>query len=117
MTYERMAVVASSAANAQAALAEVSARYAFTDPAAADVIIALGGDVPPELRADAAVAWPPALIGRGRNDAWYTAEKMDADLAALRAAGAAVEAVVFDGGHEWTDDFRRAAGRFLAAAG
>lgn len=80
-------------------------------------VIALGGDVPPELRADAAVAWPPALIGRGRNDAWYTAEKMDADLAALRAAGAAVEAVVFDGGHEWTDDFRRAAGRFLAAAG
>jgi len=44
MTYERMAVVASSAANAQAALAEVSARYAFTDPAAADVIVALGGD-------------------------------------------------------------------------
>lgn len=44
MTYERMAVVASRAANAQAALAEVSARYAFADADAADVIVALGGD-------------------------------------------------------------------------
>ena len=80
-------------------------------------VIALGGDVPPELRGDAAVAWPPILVGRGRTDAWYTAEKMDTDLAALRGAGAAVEPVVFDGGHEWTDDFRAAAGRFLAALG
>ena len=37
-------------------------------------VIALGGDVPPELRADATVAWPPILIGRGRTDAWYTPE-------------------------------------------
>ena len=79
-------------------------------------VIVLGGDMPPELRADAGAAWPPALIGRGRTDAWYTPEKLDADMAALRAAGAAVEPAVFDSGHEWTDDFRNAAGRFLAAA-
>ena len=78
-------------------------------------VIALGGDVPPELRADAAVAWPPVLFGRGRTDAWYTAEKMDTDLAALRTAGAPAVPLVFDGGHEWTDAFRHAAGRFLAA--
>ena len=78
-------------------------------------VIALGGDVPPELRADATVAWPPILIGRGRTDARYTAEKLDADLAALRGAGATVESLLFDGGHEWTDDFRDGAGRFLAA--
>ena len=78
-------------------------------------VIALGADAPPELLADAAVAWPPIFIGRGRTDTWYTAEKLNADLAALRGAGAAVESLVFDGGHEWTDDFRAAAGRFLAA--
>ncbi len=78
-------------------------------------VIALGGDVPPELRADADAAWPPILIGRGRTDAWYTPEKMDTDLAALRSVGATVESLVFDGGHEWTDDFRNAAARFLAA--
>ena len=78
-------------------------------------VIALGADAPPELRGDTAVAWPPILIGRGRTDTWYTPEKLDADVTALRAAGAAVESLVFDGGHEWTDDFRAAAGRFLAA--
>ena len=78
-------------------------------------VIALGGDVPPELRGDTAVAWPPILIGRGRTDAWYTQEKLGTDVTALRGAGAAVEPLVFDGGHEWTDDFRAAAGRFLAA--
>ena len=78
-------------------------------------VLALAGDVPPELRRDATIAWPPILIGRGRTDAWYTADKMDTDLAALRRAGATAEPLVFDGGHEWTDDFRTAAGRFLAA--
>ncbi len=78
-------------------------------------IIALGADSPPELRGDPAVAWPPILLGRGRTDTWYTPEKLETDLAALRAAGATVEPLVFDGGHEWTDDFRAAAGRFLAA--
>ena len=77
-------------------------------------VIALAGDVPPELQADPAPAWPPVLIGRGRMDAWYTQEKMDADLAFLASTGAPVTPLVCDGGHEWTDDFRAEAGRFLA---
>ena len=44
MRFRRMAAVASSAADAQAALAEVAERYPLTEPADADVIIALGGD-------------------------------------------------------------------------
>ena len=51
-------------------------------------IIALAGDVPPELRAEADLVWPPVLIGRGRLDAWYTREKMDSDLEFLETAGA-----------------------------
>ena len=77
-------------------------------------VIALAGDVPPELRSEPAAAWPPILIGRGRTDAWYTQDKLDGDLASLGRAGAPVEALVFDGGHEWTPAFRDAAGRFLA---
>ena len=77
-------------------------------------VIALAGDVPPELRSEPAAAWPPILIGRGRTDAWYTQDKLEGDLASLGGAGAPVEALVFDGGHEWTAAFRDAAGRFLA---
>ena len=77
-------------------------------------VIALAGDVPPELRTRPDPAWPPVLIGRGRSDAWYTREKMDADLGFLKSAGVPVTPLVFDGGHEWTEDFRAEAGRFLA---
>ena len=78
-------------------------------------VIALGGDVPPELRTDPGGAWPPVLIGRGRTDTWYTQDRLEADRACLADAGATVETLVFDGGHEWTAAFRAAAGRFLAA--
>ena len=44
MRYRRMAAVASTAAEAQAALADVAARYPLVEPDEADVIIALGGD-------------------------------------------------------------------------
>lgn len=77
-------------------------------------LIALAGDVPPEIRApEVAARLPPVLLGRGEGDAWYTAEKMEQDLATLRAAGVRAEAHVFPGGHEWTEGFRRKCGEFL----
>ena len=77
-------------------------------------IIALGGDIPPELEADALRRIPAALIGRGLSDAVYSATAFDSDVARLRAAGVRVVPVVFEAGHEWTDAFGEAAGRFLA---
>ena len=79
-------------------------------------VIALAGDVPPELQQDRSITWTPVLVGRGRNDGWYTQATMDKDLAFLRTTDVPVESLVFDGGHEWTDEFRAAAGRFLARA-
>jgi predicted esterase len=76
-------------------------------------VLALAGDVPPDVAALRPPAFPPVLLGRGTADGWYTEEKMDADLAALEAAGAAVTPCVFDGGHDWTDAYYEAAGQFL----
>lgn len=76
-------------------------------------VIALAGDVPPELMEAPDGDWPPVLVGRGTTDAWYTEVKMAADLAFLERV-APVTPVVFDGGHAWTDAIRAAAGRFLA---
>ena len=78
-------------------------------------VIALAGDVPPELMDAPDGDWPPVLVGRGTTDAWYTEGKMAADLAFLEGVGAVVTPIVFDGGHAWTDAIRAAAGRFLAS--
>jgi predicted esterase len=77
-------------------------------------VLALGGDVPPELDRDALARASSALIGRGEHDEWYTPAKFAADEARLRSAGVDVTALPFDGGHEWLPDFSQAAGRFLA---
>jgi predicted esterase len=91
--------------------ASMAWRAAALGRQAACGVIALGGDVPPEL----APRVPAALIGRGRGDTWYTEEKLAADLERLRGSGA-VEVVRFDGGHEWTEAFVQAATAFLARA-
>jgi predicted esterase len=76
-------------------------------------VIALGGDVPPDVLDRSATAFPPVLIGRGAQDAWYTDQRLGADIADLQAKGVAVRAVVFEGGHEWGEAFGEAAGELL----
>lgn len=73
-------------------------------------VIALAGDVPPEV--DPA-SLPPVLVGQGRDDDWYDRRKLQADLDRLEAAGSSPDVCVFDGGHEWAPAFYRAAGSFL----
>ena len=77
-------------------------------------VIAVGGDIPPELLADAASVFPPALMLRGRSDEWYTAAKLEADVAALEVRGVSVEATTYDGGHEWTDAVSLVSAAFIA---
>ena len=77
-------------------------------------LIVLGGDIPPEQRETAALDLPPTLVGRGERDEWFTQDKHDTDVALLASRGVSVDALTYDGGHEWTDAFRTAAGRMLA---
>ncbi len=76
-------------------------------------VVALGGDVPPELDRNALALVRNALMGRGERDGWYTAEKRAADVARLRDAQVNLEAPVLDAAHEWTADFSRTVGVFL----
>ena len=77
-------------------------------------IIALGSDIPPDVQVDIDRPWPPVLVGAGVRDAWY-AERVAADEQFLTSRGVAHEIVRFDGGHEWTDEFRLTAGQWLNA--
>lgn len=77
-------------------------------------LILLGGDIPPDVKEDPAVKLPPVLLARGVRDDWYTDEKLKNDLSFLEGR-TQVTPLVFEGGHEWTDVFRAAAGEFLRA--
>ena len=78
-------------------------------------IIALAGDIPPEVKTDAPTRhpWPKVLIGVGNTEQWYSGAKLDEDLAFLSKRGIEHSVVRFEGGHEWTEEFRTAAGEFL----
>lgn len=77
-----------------------------------DGLIALAGDVPPDVM-PLAGPLPRVLIGRGTGEEWYTAEKAGKDIEALRAAGVSVIEHVFEGGHEWTPAFIERSRAFL----
>jgi predicted esterase len=76
-------------------------------------IVAVGGDIPPELTREALARVPVAIVARGKADDWYSASKSAADGKRLRDAGVDVHPVEFDGGHEWHPDVSREAGVLL----
>jgi len=78
-----------------------------------DGVIAVGGDVPPELDAAALARVPAALVCRGARDEFYAPATFDNDVRRLREAGAEVRPLLFEGAHEWSEDVARAASVFL----
>jgi predicted esterase len=91
--------------------AAMAARAAAHVGKAAGLML-LGGDIPPEIKATPSLRLPHTLLGRGERDDWYTIEKLNKDVSYLEKTSR-VSTCVFDGGHEWSDAFREAAGRFL----
>ncbi len=91
-------------------------RAALHSPAPVTAIVALAGDIPPEVKEDESRVWPRVLIGVGDREEWYTGDKLEQDEAFLRQRGVQHEIVRFTGGHEWTDEFRASVGRILTLA-
>ena len=78
-------------------------------------VIALGGDVPPDIEAMRLARASTVLLGRGVRDDWYTDAKFAADADRLRGSDVVVTPMSLDAGHEWTAEFAAEAGRFLTA--
>ena len=76
-------------------------------------IVALGGDIPPDVKQADAGPFPRLLIGAGDSDFWYTPAKLDADVHWLASREIPVDVVRYQGGHVWTDEFRAAVGTWL----
>jgi len=82
-----------------------------------DGVIAVGGDVPPEIDAASLARTHQALVCRGASDEWYTDTKFQHDIARLRESGVTVRAVTFEGGHEWSEAVLKNAATFLRELG
>ena len=95
------------------AMAYRAAAFAGIEAAA---LVALAGDVPPDVLATGMSGFPALLIGTGDGDAWYTPARLADDRVQLEGLGLKPETLVFSGGHAWTDPFALAAGEFLARA-
>ena len=93
--------------------AAMAYRAACRGPAAASAVVAVGGDVPPELLEDRGVEFPRVLMLRGDADPWHDAEPFAEDAGALRRRGVAVTALTLPGGHEWTAAVAAAIAEFL----
>ena len=109
-TSERLAYLGFSQGAAMAYRAASGSGYAC------QALVVLGGDVPPELEERDLGSFPPVLLGRGSSEEWYDSAKMEHDVGLLRRKGVDIRPCIFQGGHEWTDEFRAEAGRFLEEA-
>ena len=76
-------------------------------------VIAVGGDIPPELTPGSLSKVSAALIARGTSDAWYTKEQFANDEQRLRQCSVSVRALDLDAGHEWSVDLVEPAAQFL----
>jgi predicted esterase len=62
-------------------------------------LIAVGGDIPPDVKDVPADRWPATLVVTGEGDTWFTPAKQDADAQWLTAHGVAAATMRHAGGH------------------
>jgi predicted esterase len=78
-------------------------------------VVAIGGDVPPDVTSAPPDRFPSILIAAGEDDTLYTTAKVEADEQTLRSAGAKFEVFRYRGGHEWTNKLRERVGLVLGS--
>jgi polyhydroxybutyrate depolymerase len=76
-------------------------------------VIAVGGDIPPEITAAALAKLPAVLIARGTTDNLYSEEQFIRDEQRLRSSSVCVRALRLNAGHEWPGELIAPASQFL----
>lgn len=89
-------------------------RAAATSNAPERHVVAVGGDVPPELGEHELAGLSSVVILRGADDQWYDPGKQAQDVDRLRRAHVVVNGLTAAGGHEWSREVAEAVGAFLS---
>lgn len=94
--------------------ASMASRIAARGRRRANGVVLLGGDIAPDVKNDPGGHFSAAsvLIGIGSRDTWYQ-PRAESDLQFLRERGMSHHVVRYDGGHEFTDEFRSAVGAWI----
>jgi predicted esterase len=67
-------------------------------------VLAVGGNIPPELDGPALSRVAGVVYARGTSDHLYSAEQFQNDKERLRAADVPLRTITFAGGHEWSPE-------------
>lgn len=96
--------------------ASMASRIAARGRRRAAGVVLLGGDIAPDVKNDPGGHFSliPFLLGAGSRDTWYQS-RLESDLKFVRDHGISHQVVRFDGGHEFTDEFRAAVGAWIVA--
>ncbi|MFW6303865.1 MAG: alpha/beta hydrolase [Candidatus Sumerlaeota bacterium] len=77
-------------------------------------IIAVGGDIPPDVHVASFAEWNGnILVARGKHDRVYSAARLQNDMEKLEGLENKVELAEYNGSHELNNDFGRVLNRFL----
>ena len=76
-------------------------------------VVAVGGDIPPDISDTTLAGFPAVIIARGNVDNLYPATKFMDDQNRLQSAGTKFQCVTFEGGHEWSGAVCEAASHLL----
>ncbi len=76
-------------------------------------VIAVGGDIPPEIQAQELEGIGAVTILRGKTDDWYTKEKFESDVLRLQTANLPFRATEFEAGHVWSPEMTAVGSEFL----
>jgi len=69
-------------------------------------VIAIGGDIPPDVKTSSSDKFPPVLVAAGESDRFYPPVKVEADETFLGSVGVEFDVFRYQGGHDWTDALR-----------
>jgi len=76
-------------------------------------ILAVGGDIPPEVTGDAISRYRGVFLCRGERDRQYPESRLEEDLRRLQAGGIPTRVVTYQGGHQWNEEVDRAAKEYM----